>query len=116
MVHAPSGTGIGQMGICAMLHIVNIQTKKQDKIQLEGVLSMGLMNVVASSVRHRIMPRRRSGMGTMTALFVGASVGIAAWEAVRKAQGMRMMGGSQSSSSDGGATALAEEVMREIES
>ncbi|WP_436663865.1 hypothetical protein ACOALA_18215 [Alicyclobacillus acidoterrestris] len=55
-------------------------------------------------------------MGTMTALFVGASVGIAAWEAVRKAQGMRMMGGSQSSSSDGGATALAEEVMREIES
>lgn len=76
---------------------------------------MGLMNAMASTVRHRIMPRRRSGMGTMTALFVGASVGIAAWEAVRKAQGARMTAGSHSPS-DSSATAIAEEVMREIES
>ncbi|WAH36591.1 hypothetical protein [Alicyclobacillus dauci] len=86
----------------------------------------GLMNTVANSMRYRMMPRRRNGMGTMTALVVGASVGIAAWEAVRKTNMGSRMGGSASGSASGSAggssksqgvaSNIAEEVMREIES
>ncbi|GMA50248.1 hypothetical protein GCM10025857_16050 [Alicyclobacillus contaminans] len=44
------------------------------------------MNGMAAGVRRRIMPRRRNGMGTMTAMLVGASVGIAAWETMRRSR------------------------------
>jgi hypothetical protein len=81
----------------------------------EEVLSMlNLMSAMASSVRHRVAPRRRSGMGTMTALFVGASVGIAAWEAMRKSQLGGKLGG-MSPASKMSASGIAEEVMQEIE-
>jgi hypothetical protein len=54
-------------------------------------------------------------MGTMTALVVGASVGIAAWEAVRKSQlGSRVTGSSSAVGNN--ASSIAESVMREIES
>lgn len=74
-----------------------------------------LVNTMASSVRHRVMPRRRNGMGTMTALFVGASVGIAAWEAVRKSQ-WGAKSASPSARSGGSASDIAEDVIKEIES
>ncbi len=45
-----------------------------------------LMNGMANNVRGRVMPRRRSGVNTMTAVLVGASVGIAAWEAIRRSR------------------------------
>lgn len=73
----------------------------------------GLMNTVASTMRYR---RRRSGMGTMTALVVGASVGIAAWETMRRSDWVG--GKSQNGTSNNGssaASAMAEEVMNEIE-
>lgn len=69
-----------------------------------------LMNGMANGMRNRMMPRRRSGMGTMTAMVIGASVGIAAWEALRKSQPMSRM------TSDNSATKLAEEVMNHLES
>lgn len=75
---------------------------------------LNLIGAVTGAARHRMMSRRRSGMGTMTALFVGASVGIAAWEAVRKTQGVSRQSGSGSSSSDS-AMGIAQEVMREIQ-
>ncbi|MCY0888125.1 MAG: hypothetical protein OWQ59_06660 [Alicyclobacillaceae bacterium] len=68
-----------------------------------------MMNGVANSMRGRFMPRRRSGIGTMTALVIGASVGIAAWEALRKSQPM-----SRTTSSSGAAQ-LAQEVLSEIQ-
>lgn len=75
---------------------------------------LNMMNMMAGAVRHRMMPRRKSGMGTMTALFVGASVGIAAWEAVRKSQSGMRQSGSATSSHDS-PVGIAEEVMREIQ-
>lgn len=45
-----------------------------------------LMNGMANSVRSRVMPRRRNGIGTMTAMVLGASVGIAAWETYRRSR------------------------------
>lgn len=44
-----------------------------------------LVNEMAGGIRGRMMPRRRQGLNTMTAMLIGASVGIAAWEAVRRA-------------------------------
>jgi hypothetical protein len=44
------------------------------------------MNDMATGMRKRIMPRRRNGIGTMTAMLLGASVGIAAWETVRRSR------------------------------
>lgn len=73
-----------------------------------------VMNMMTGAVRHRMMPRRKSGMGTMTALFVGASVGIAAWEAVRKSQSGMRQSGSATSSSDN-PVGIAQEVMNEIQ-
>lgn len=69
-----------------------------------------MMNGMANSVRNRIMPRRRSGVGTMTAVLIGASVGIAAWEALRKTQPMsRVM-------NDVDASKMAQEVLNHLES
>lgn len=68
-----------------------------------------LMSGVASSVRDRVMPRRRSGMGTMTAVLIGASVGIAAWEAVRKSQIASHM------TSDATASKLAQDVINQLD-
>lgn len=45
-----------------------------------------IMNGMANSMRNRVMPRRRNGMGTMTAMVLGASVGIAAWETYRRSR------------------------------
>lgn len=45
-----------------------------------------LVDGMAERVRHRVMPRRRNGMNTVTAMVVGASVGIALWEAVRRSR------------------------------
>ncbi|MCL6637420.1 MAG: hypothetical protein K6T26_05685 [Alicyclobacillus sp.] len=45
-----------------------------------------MVNDVADRVRYRIMPRRRNGVGTMTAVLLGASLGIAAWEALRRSR------------------------------
>lgn len=45
-----------------------------------------IMNGMATGMRRRFMPRRRNGMGTMTAMLLGASVGIAAWETVRRSR------------------------------
>ncbi|MFX4301372.1 hypothetical protein ACOJUR_03700 [Alicyclobacillus tolerans] len=71
-----------------------------------------MMNGVANSVRGRFMPRRRNGIGTMTALVIGASVGIAAWEAFRKTQNAPRM---NSGSVGNGAAQIASEVMKEIQ-
>ncbi|MCL6631348.1 MAG: hypothetical protein K6T63_01840 [Alicyclobacillus herbarius] len=69
-----------------------------------------LMNGMADGVRHRMMPRRRNGINTMTAMLVGASVGIAAWEAFRRG-GQRLM----QSGSNVAAEKVAEQVMEQIE-
>ncbi|WP_304458814.1 hypothetical protein [Alicyclobacillus sendaiensis] len=46
-----------------------------------------MMNAMSGMARSRMNWRRRNhGVGTMTALLIGASVGIAAWEAVRQMQ------------------------------
>lgn len=75
-----------------------------------------LMNGMANGVRRRFMPRRRSGVGTMTAMLVGASVGIAAWEAMRRGQVMSRLNGSGSSqSSQTGAEQIAAEVLDEVD-
>lgn len=73
----------------------------------------GMMNTVANSMRYR---RHRSGMSTMTALVVGASVGIAAWETMRRSDwgGKSQKGASHDDTSS--ASAIAEKVMNEIES
>lgn len=46
-----------------------------------------LMNGMANGMRNRWMPKRNHGMGTMTAMVVGASVGIAAWETFKRTRG-----------------------------
>lgn len=70
-----------------------------------------MMSTVAGAARHRMMPQRRSGMGTMTALFIGASVGIAAWEAVRQMQGKNGKTVGEGTS----AAKIAQDVMSEIQ-
>jgi hypothetical protein len=70
-----------------------------------------LMNGMAAGVRHRIMPRRRNGIGTMTAMLVGASVGIAAWEALRRG-GQRFI---PNNSGDAAVEKMAEQVINQIE-
>ncbi|SIT02660.1 hypothetical protein [Alicyclobacillus vulcanalis] len=66
-----------------------------------------LMNAVNGMARGRMNWRRRNqGVGTMTALLIGASVGIAAWEAVRQRQNKHPMQNS--------AQELAQQVMDEI--
>ncbi|WP_274435835.1 hypothetical protein [Alicyclobacillus sp. ALC3] len=56
-----------------------------------------MMNGMADGVRGRFMPRRNRGVGTMTAMLIGASVGIAAWEAWRRTQPMSHVGDSTAS-------------------
>lgn len=63
------------------------------------------VNGMANGMRGRMIPRRRNSMGTMTAMVIGASVGIAAWETMRRGRNMN--------STD--ATKLAQEVMDRIE-
>ncbi|MBF8378532.1 hypothetical protein IW967_11775 [Alicyclobacillus mali] len=66
-----------------------------------------MMNAMSGMARGRMNWRRRDhGMGTMTALLIGASVGIAAWEAVRQMQ--------NKSSMPSGAQELAQQMMDEI--
>ncbi|MCL6454838.1 MAG: hypothetical protein K6T78_14625 [Alicyclobacillus sp.] len=43
-----------------------------------------LMNGMANNMRGRWMPRRNNRMNTVTAMVLGASVGIAAWETLRR--------------------------------
>jgi hypothetical protein len=44
-----------------------------------------MMNGMTNGMRNRLMPRRhRNGIGTITAVVLGASVGIAAWETYRR--------------------------------
>jgi hypothetical protein len=69
-----------------------------------------LMNGMTNGVRNRMMPRRKNGVGTMTAMLIGASVGIAAWEAYRRSQPASRM------ASDGSAEKLAQEVMEQVQS
>ena len=67
-----------------------------------------LMNGMAGSVRNRWMPRRHNnGMGTLTAVVLGASVGIAAWETYRRT---RMNGTGM-----GDASRIAEQVIDSID-
>lgn len=75
-----------------------------------------MMNGMANGVRRRLMPRRRSGVGTMTAMLVGASVGIAAWEAMRRGQvGARLGSSMSSAASQSSAERIAAEVLDEID-
>ena len=68
-----------------------------------------IMNGMANGVRNRMMPRRRNGVGTMTAMLIGASVGIAAWEAYRRTQAQ------SNTASDAAAAKMAQEVINQIE-
>lgn len=68
-----------------------------------------IMNGIADGMRSRVMPRRKSGIGTMTAMVIGASVGIAAWEAARRNNVTGRIG------SRGDAADLAERVMDNIQ-
>ncbi|MCL6445534.1 MAG: hypothetical protein K6T83_19110 [Alicyclobacillus sp.] len=66
------------------------------------------MNGMTDGIRSRMMPRRRNGMGTMTAMLIGASVGIAAWEAMRRNQWMpRQLGNNPAD--------IAEKVMENLQ-
>lgn len=56
-----------------------------------------MMNGMTDGMRSRFTPRRNQGVGTMTAMVIGASVGIAAWEAWRRTQPMSRMGSSTAS-------------------
>lgn len=69
-----------------------------------------IMNGITNGVRSRVMPRKRSGIGTMTAMVIGASVGIAAWEAVR-----RNTNGISHSTSGNEISDLADRVMENIQ-
>lgn len=60
------------------------------------------VNGMTNGIRDRMMPRRRNGMGTMTAMVLGASVGIAAWETMRR---------GRMSPNGNDATKLAQQVM-----
>lgn len=63
-----------------------------------------MMNGMAGNMRNRLMPRRHhNGMGTLTAVVLGASVGIAAWETYRRT---RMNGNGM-----GAMNQMAEQVM-----
>lgn len=74
------------------------------------VLAMwGIVNGITDGVRGRIMPRRRNGIGTMTAMVIGASVGIAAWEAVRRNNGVLH------TAAGGDVSDLADRVMENIQ-
>ncbi|MBX5435710.1 MAG: hypothetical protein IRZ33_00675 [Alicyclobacillaceae bacterium] len=66
------------------------------------------VNGMADGLRSRMMPRRRNGIGTMTAMLIGASVGIAAWETIRRAPW------ANRGLSDG-AQKMAEEVMESLQ-
>jgi hypothetical protein len=59
--------------------------RERTHYQREVLAMWDLMNEMASGIRGRMMPRRNGGLNTMTAMLIGASVGIAAWEAVRRA-------------------------------
>jgi len=66
-----------------------------------------MMNAMSGMARSRMNWRRQSrGMGTMTALLIGASVGIAAWEAMRQMQNKNQMPNA--------AQELAQQMMDEI--
>lgn len=52
-----------------------------------------LMNGMSNNMRNRWMPRRNNGIGTMTAMVLGASVGIAAWETLRRSRTGNPMSG-----------------------
>lgn len=66
-----------------------------------------LMNGMTDGIRSRMMPRRRSGIGTMTAMLIGASVGIAAWEAMRRNQVVSRF-------SPNNAADIAEDVLKQL--
>lgn len=71
-----------------------------------------MMNGMTNGMRNRFMPRKRNNMGTMTAMIVGASVGIAAWEAMRRGNVVGRVGnrGMQSSAEE-----VAEQVMNQLD-
>lgn len=66
-----------------------------------------------NGMRSRMMPRRRGGMNTMTAMLVGASVGIAAWEAMRRGNVVGRMNPGGGSSN--GAEKIAENVLNSMD-
>ncbi|WP_229776571.1 hypothetical protein [Alicyclobacillus cellulosilyticus] len=69
-----------------------------------------VVNGMTDRVRHRFVPARRPNVAAMTAAaLVGASVGIAAWETLRRAQ---LWGRN---SADAQAQRIAEEVMDSLE-
>jgi len=68
-----------------------------------------MMTGMANGMRSRFMPRRRNGVGTMTALMIGASVGIAAWESIRRTQPMSRATG------DATANQVAQDIIDHLE-
>lgn len=69
-----------------------------------------LMNGMTGNMRNRLMPRRQNnGMGTITAVVLGASVGIAAWETFRRT---RMNGNGMGM---GAAGQIAEQVIDSLD-
>lgn len=67
---------------------------------------MEWMNGMTDGMRGRFMPRRNNGIGTMTAMLIGASVGIAAWEAWRR---------NQTSHGNGNVAQMAREVIGQMD-
>lgn len=67
-----------------------------------------LMNGMAGNMRNRWAPQRRhNGMGTLTAMVLGASVGVAAWETFRRTR----MNGNGS----GAMNQMADQVMNSLQ-
>ncbi|QQE79478.1 hypothetical protein [Alicyclobacillus sp. SO9] len=74
-----------------------------------------MMNGMTNGVRNRFMPRRRNNMGTMTAMLVGASVGIAAWEAMRRGNVTSRINNRAQSMAQDNAEQIAEKVMNQLD-
>jgi hypothetical protein len=71
-----------------------------------------MVNGFTNGIRNRVLPgRRQNGIGTMTAMLIGASVGIAAWETIRRTQPMARMMPNNANAAD-----LAEQVINQLDS
>lgn len=67
-----------------------------------------MMNGMADGMRGRFRSRRNNGVGTMTAMLIGASVGIAAWETWRRTQPLSRAG-------DNAAARMAQEAIDQLQ-
>lgn len=74
-----------------------------------------VMNGMTNGMRNRFMPRRRNNMGTMTAMLVGASVGIAAWEAMRRGNVPSRINNRAQNMAGNSAEQVAEKVMNQLD-